>query len=499
MRKSTLVKLLCLALVCMLLIPMVIACGDDEEEGTGSTSSTPASNNGGDNSATTEKVTIVFKGNAQGVVFEGEKSVEIAKGSKLSEADVPEVFLTGYDFVYWAYDKNGDEEWNEAEKFNEDDVLYAIWAPKSNDNASSGNNGGTSSSDNGTNSSVPGTDSSVPGTDSSVPGTDSSVPGTDSTAPGTDSSNPPVVTPPADDMITIEFNTGIGYFEDDSQYEIEIKKGGRLSTLPTPVHENPAMLFEGWYKDSSYAVAVSRSDKYEESVMLYAYWIEQAECTDGSYDHLYSTWDTDTQPDCTRPGTVARFCSYCNDKQVKQGDPAKGHLWGQWQEAFMARERTCGRLGCGEKEIQNFADVTMTVLGNKPADQIEGNSDAFYDVPFTALINGTWNEGSGHFVGPRGNGAAYVIFTFIEPTAIDRIYFKGDGSVSMNILVQYEGEDDFTFIGLCAGAADKENTPFKEPDPTKKIVKVKFQEDNPPKGTSMWQEVAFVKVATNEE
>ena len=214
------------------------------------------------------------------------------------------------------------------------------------------------------------------------------------------------------------------------------------------------------------------------------------------YDHLYSVWDTDALPTCEKAGTVARFCNYCNDKQVKPGDPARGHNWGSWAETFMAKERICNRLGCGEREIVNFENVTLAALGSAPAKQIDGSVDKFYGVPFTNLINGNWADSgsNGGVLSPKGQGTAYVIFTLVEPMYLDRIYFKGDGAVSMNIYVQYEGEEEFTFIGLCGGTAERENTPFKEPNPEKRIAKVKLQEDNPPNGTSLWQEVAFVIV-----
>ena len=572
MRKATLVKLLCLVVFCALLMPLVMACGDDTPPAASSSTNDATNNDNGNNDggktetvtvnfrgngkgaeingeasvqvtkggklsatqvpealrdgfvldgwaydqkgdnmwtsadifkedtplyaiwsvddgtdnsgnegddsgnsgATNEKVTVNFRGNGKGTEFEGNTTIEVAKGGKLSATQVPSAYRDGYTFEYWAYDSNGDNEWQSGDVFKEDTILYAIWAVDTNNG---GNNGGTDSSNNGGNN-----DS----TDSSNNG-------------GNTGDNGGQTPPPASNKVTIEFNTGVGYFEDASLYEVEIDKGGRLSTLPTPVHESAAMLFVGWYKDANFSVAASRSDKYEADTVLYAYWTEQVTCTDGSYDHVYTAWDTDTQPTCTKAGTVAQYCQYCNAKQSKPGDPAKGHQFGAWQEAFMARERTCARLGCGEKEIQSFKDVTLEVLGSAPAEQIEGNTDAFFQVPFTALINGTWNESYGKFVGPNGSATAYVIFTLVEPTTLDRIYFKGDGTVNMNIYVQYEGEDDYTFIGLCAGVSDKENTPFKEPDPTKKIAKIKFQEENPKRGESLWQEVAFVKVATEEE
>ena len=161
----------------------------------------------------------------------------------------------------------------------------------------------------------------------------------------------------------------------------------------------------------------------------------------------------------------------------------------------MSKERTCSRGGCGEKEIVNYENITVSALGSAPGSQIEGNKETFYDVPFTNLINNRWDEGFGEFIGPRGGKMSYVQFNLIEAMVLDRIYFKGEGVTSINVFVQYEGESDFTLVGICGGSPDKESTPFVEPDSSKKILSVKFVEDNPPNGTSKWQEVAFVKVA----
>ena len=54
MRKATLVKLFCLVVACMLIIPMVIACGDNTPElPGGSTNSGTESSNGGNNGGNT--------------------------------------------------------------------------------------------------------------------------------------------------------------------------------------------------------------------------------------------------------------------------------------------------------------------------------------------------------------------------------------------------------------------------------------------------------------
>ena len=438
MKKATLIKLICLAIACMLLIPMVIACGEEDP-------TTPST----DSSATKEMITISFSPRG-GDIIDGDEEIEIEKGTKLKKSMFPEVEKDGYEFLYWAYDRAGEEEWDSVDIFNENTTLYAIWEEKG------GNQGGTTDSSN-----------NQGGNTDVVP----------------------------EEKVTIEFNTGRGYFTDSNDYEKVINKGGRLDKFPTPVTDESGWAFKGWFKDEACTVAASLSNKYDANTTLYAGWEHKAECTDGSYDHLYGPWEEDQKADCTKPGTYARYCEYCQNKEIKIGDPAKGHQFGLWEEAFMAKERTCTRPGCGEKEIIKYKDVTVSVLGNSPSEQIEGSTTNFYVVPFTNLINGRWDEGHGEFVGPKGNGTAYVQFNLLEATVLDRIYFKGEGVTSINVFVQYEGESDFTLVGICGGSPDKESAPFVYPDSSKKILSVKFVEDNPPNGTSKWQEVAFVKVA----
>ena len=422
-----------------------------EKEQSGDT--TDSSTNPG--TPSTGKVGIVFDGNGGSVVFD---YIEIESGSKLAYSNVPSATRSGYILKGWAYDPYGNEMWSARnDTFTDaETTLFAVWEKEQ--------SGSTTDPSQGT----------------------------------TNSSGSNVDNPSTGDKVTIEFNTGTGYFEDANDYEMEIDKGGRIPSFPTPVHDNEAMVFDGWYEDAEFTVAASRSKKYDADAMLYAKWTEMVECSDGSYDHVWGSWDMDTKPDCKNAGKDARYCSICGNKQFKDGDPALGHLWNSWEEAFMRRERSCGRLGCTEKEIIEYQDVTLKVLGNTPGDQVEGSADKFYVVPFTNLINGRWDEGHGEFVGPKGNGAAHVQFNLVEATTLDRIYFKGEGVTSINVYVQYQGESDFTLVGVCSSSPDKESAPFVSPDATKNVVAIKFVEDNPPNGTSKWQEVAFVKVAEAE-
>ena len=343
------------------------------------------------------RITISFLA-VGGDVIDGKTEIQIKKGEKLNPADLPEVKREYFDFVCWSYTKNEpSDEWYEGDMFYYDTTLYAVWAIKE---------------------------------------------------PSGDISQK---------TVTITFNTGSGYFAGD-EYEITIEKDGRLTDLPIPVHDNPSMEFDGWYKDALFQEAVSYSDKYSSDTTLYAKWIEHVQCIDGSYNHL----------------------------------------WGSWEESFMKKQRQCSRPGCGAIECVNYNNVTAAVLGNNPSMQIKGSTDKFYVVPFTNLVNGKWNDSYGEVVCPKGTGEAYVTFTFVEATVLDRIYFKGEGVTSINVYVKYEGDEEFTLVGICGGTAITDETPFLETDTERKIVSVRFVETNPPQGTSKWQEVAFVKIPNEE-
>ena len=557
MKKATLIKLLCLALVSLMLVPMIIACGETQDPAT--SDSTDASTGG---SGAGEKVRIEFRlNNSAAVVVSGEKTFDVVKGSKLTSAMAPVVSLSGYTLKAWSFTANLSEPWDGSDRVvNSDLVLYAIWETAPAGGTTGSNQGGTTAGkvtitfalrggeiidgeatvqiDKGGKLTLAMTpeveragytfkcwsydrsgaeewfeDEAITTditlyaqwtekgqggtTDSSNPPsgdtTDSSNPSGDTT----DSSNPPAGGgDQTTDTITIEYEVGQGGdFESLDDFEKEVPYGERFRDHPTPINSNPAMLFVGWYTDAGCTNPVSNSTKYTENVTLYACWFEQAECTDGSYNHDYGGWQDGTAADCTTAGTSVRYCNLCDNPQTKVGAAPLGHKFGTWSETFMAKERVCQRLGCGERESVSFKNITTSLLGNSPADQIDGNTENFYDVPFTNLINNKWDEGFGEYISPRGTGQAYIQFNFVEATAIDRVYFNGSGVTSINTFVLYEGDDEFTLVGIMGGVSEKEMTPFAETDATRKVVAVKFVEENPPQGTSYWREVAFVKVA----
>ena len=85
-------------------------------------------NNGGnnDNGDETEMVLITFNGNDPQAIIFGKGTLEIPKGGTLTTANLPKASSI-YIFICWAYDRNGENIWNEDDEFTEDTVLYAIW------------------------------------------------------------------------------------------------------------------------------------------------------------------------------------------------------------------------------------------------------------------------------------------------------------------------------------------------------------------------------------
>ena len=452
MNKKLLLKLLCLALACVLLLPLVMACGEDENE-----PEEPAE----------ETVVVTFNPRG-GDIISGKDEIEILKGARLSESKCPEVEKLGFVFKCWAYDTKGDSEWYPEDKIKEDTDLYAIWEEKTTGGNTDGGN------------------------------TDGGNEGGNTQGGGT-----------ATEKITLEYNTGSGKFENVNDYEVEIDKNTRYDSHPTPINDNPAMRFQGWYLDEAYESSLSASYKFTESIMLYAKWIEVPQCSDLTYDHVFTGGWMDGKPaTCDEPATIERYCDECSYKEEKPSGNKLGHQWNQWEEAFMRMERTCGRGTCDEKEIRNYKNVTNDVLGEKPSNQIESTGDGtFYTVnPFTTLFNNNWDEEWTASIIAHGNGDAELTVTFAKKMALDRIYLKGVNGGTVQISVLYDGDSKYTNLGSCSFLSDAEDAkpkndrlvPYVETDPTREIVSAKFLQEEPPQGTSRWQEIAFVILDTEE-
>lgn len=438
MKKTTLIKLLCLAFACLLIVPMVIACDKDGDE---------------------EPVLVYVDFDTRGgEIVDGDEEIELESGDKLRRSMLPTVEKEGYIFDYWSYDKGGEDEWSSKDTFEEDTTLYAQWER---DDAGNNENPGGS---------------------------------TESTDGGSDV--------PDKEMVTITFKTGVGYFE-DNKYTVQVEKNGYFQgALPTPVCDNAAMKFEGWFWDETWTKQISRSDVYSTDVEIFACWIQMTPCKDGSYEHEWSAWDTGALPTCTTAGTKVQFCTSCNAENTMPGAPATGHKWPEWQEGFLQRERTCRTPGCGAFQSQKFENITLSTLGNNPSGQVKLQGNAWGSGRVSCVVDGVWDQSNEASFDPMGDTPIKVTITLVNPAAMDRIYVKGYGAdSSFKVMVQYEGESDYTLAGMgsfltSAANADKENRviPYVEVDNTKNIVSVRIDMDTPSSSAEYWEEVGFIVI-----
>ncbi len=68
--------------------------------------------------------------------------------------------------------------------------------------------------------------------------------------------------------------------------------------------------------------------------------------------HSFSPWAKKSEPTCTEAEILQRNCTHegCKEEETKEGEPALGHLWGEWVREGEKMIRACSREGCGEKE-----------------------------------------------------------------------------------------------------------------------------------------------------
>jgi len=396
-----------------------------------------------------EKVEITFSPN-RGTIVDGDFEIEINKGSKLSESKLPIVEREGYEFSYWSYDGTGETEWDPAERFTQDTTLYAIWQK-----VDSGGDGGTGD--------------------------------------GTDTEK---------ETVTVKFDTGVGYFE-NNKYTYQVEKNGFFEgSLPIPISDDPKYEFIGWYKDTEYTRLASPSDLYIADTELYSCWITVPQCADGSYDHTWSGWEETVAPTCTKKGVKARFCTICNAESTMTGSPATGHDYGPWDEGFLCRERRCKVSGCGYEQYQELENITLSTLGKIPRNQVSLQMYAGWGTDrLLCLIDGVWDHQNYQVF--TGNACEVkVIIDLATPSTMDRIYVKGHGAGSgFYTYVQYEGDSDYTIVGTGsflnhAQNEDVENRviPYCEVDNTRKITKVQIVMPICSQGEDFWEEIAFVRV-----
>jgi len=302
--------------------------------------------------------------------------------------------------------------------------------------------------------------------------------------------------------VVIEYDPGQGMLQDD-EWEIEVQKNARFHDHPTPTHSNAGMMFEGWYFDREYTEPVSSSYIFTENIVLYARWIMQTQCVDGSYNHSYGAYYTFEDATCTSAAVVARDCVMCGSS-IRMSDSsvgALGHDWSEKVEAGFGFARRCQRVGCNEKQFYDFNDITSEALGNNPAEQVElteGSGTLFGEERVPCIVNGIWDESNSAVFCGKGSKIVITI-TLATPSQMDRIYVKGRGNATFNILVQYSGDSEFVRVGSGAFLSDTENAkdeseraiPFGVVDRTKLVKKVQIIMPTPSNGSDYWEEIGF--------
>lgn len=115
----------------------------------------------------------------------------------------------------------------------------------------------------------------------------------------------------AKETVTVTYNTGIGTFENDFDYERFVAIGGGCDSHPTPQFENETKLFTGWYKDINCTIPVTAGDTYSRDTVIYAGWIDNTSCNDGTNNHSVSDWSIISAPTCNSLGSRSGVCTAC--------------------------------------------------------------------------------------------------------------------------------------------------------------------------------------------
>ena len=113
------------------------------------------------------------------------------------------------------------------------------------------------------------------------------------------------------DTVTVSYNTGNGYFENEFDSEIYVDTNTTFTAHPTPTNDNKSLLFTGWFKDVNCTISASAEDIYTSNTTLYAGWVENTSCADGSNNHTINSWSDDVPATCYSSGYKTGICIIC--------------------------------------------------------------------------------------------------------------------------------------------------------------------------------------------
>jgi len=244
----------------------------------------------------------------------------------------------------------------------------------------------------------------------------------------------------SNETVTVTYNTGIGNFENDFDYEKYVANGGKNAIHPTPVFKDDTKLFTGWYTDINCTLPVSADATYTKNVTLYAGWAENTLCSDGTNSHNVTDWEILVPASCSSTGSKSGACVTCG-KTITASIDAIPHT----EKVLAGIEPTCIDTGLTEETVCSVCDAhisggellaptgihtydenawTTVVLATKYTNGMATgycsvcNAQGEKVLPYTA----TNSELSANNVGVEYTGGKYTneIFTNLSP--LGRVY-----------------------------------------------------------------------------
>ena len=243
-----------------------------------------------------------------------------------------------------------------------------------------------------------------------------------------------------EETVTVTYNTGVGSFANDFDYERFVAIGGTCATHPTPSYKDNTKLFTGWYTDVNCTIPVEAGATYSKDTTLYAGWADNTACLDGTNNHTINSWLTVVPATCATPGVQSGICSICNKTitgsidTLPHTETTVSGILPNCIEAGLSDEIVCSVCGAhisgGEllspTGIHTYADNTwVTTLhptkytsglakGNCSVCLAEGEKE----LPYTA----TEDELSSLNVGIEYTGGKYTNAIFTNVAPLGRIY-----------------------------------------------------------------------------
>ena len=284
-----------------------------------------------------------------------------------------------------------------------------------------------------------------------------------------------------ENVILITLNQGEGYLKEEKRLLLS-EKGSRLTNLPEPTSIGNSY-FLGWYDENG--VRYSKNSILYEDITLTAKYQFRTECEKNENKlHRFTHWDYDpAYATCTEDAKSTRYCLDCGKEEVEINEDALGHRYNNsWTYSFMKKSRTC--YVCNFVQEVDFTEIKDTVGYATISGEVYGADNV------NCLFNGVWDEENKNaFCGKNGTPVTVTI-KLKNPTTANGIYIQGTGATSVSILVKYQGDTDFSLVGF----SYFDSTPVLTLLQNTPITEIQLVMTNSGEGTSLWQEVALVKI-----